>query len=84
MNGRQRLINGRSALAAFLTIVVLFIEICSELVGFNKLHPAASPKTFDEVVTEWPMLLGKSIFILAVCWLWFASQKKRTLFVVVF
>ena len=76
MNMTQSQMKERTVLATIFTVVVLAIKICSEFVGFNKLHPAASPKTFSEVVAEWPLLLGICVFAFAVSWLWLASREK--------
>jgi hypothetical protein len=66
----------RTVLSACFTVVVLAIKICSEFVGFSKLHLAASPKTFNEIVAGWPLLLGLGVFVFAASWMWLASQEK--------
>ena len=76
MNGNQKQMKERTVLALCFTAVVLVIKVCSDFVGFNKLHPATPPKTFNEVVAEWPLLLGIGVFAFAAGWLWLASQAK--------
>jgi hypothetical protein len=76
MNNKQRQMKERTVLASLFAAVVLSIKICSDFVGFNKLHPATPLKTFNEVVAEWPLLLGIGVFAFAASWLWLASQEK--------
>jgi hypothetical protein len=66
----------QTVLASCFAAAVLAIKICSDFVGFNKLHPATPPKTFNEVIAEWPLLLGIGGFAFAASWLWLASQEK--------
>ena len=63
-------------LASCFAAAVLAIKIISDFVGFNKLHPATPQKTFNEVLAEWPLLLGIGVFTFAASWLWLASQEK--------
>lgn len=76
MNGNQKQTKERTVLATFFTVVILAIKICSDFVGFNKLHPATPPKTINEIIAEWPLLLGVGVFAFAASWLWLASQEK--------
>jgi len=76
MNRTNGQIKERTIIATFFTVVVLVIKICSDFLGFSKLHPAATPKNFDEIVAEWPLLLGIGVFVFAASWLWQASQEK--------
>jgi Uma2 family endonuclease len=48
----------------------------SELVGFDKMNPAATPKSFSEVLSEWPRLLGVSVIVFVAVWWWQTSQKE--------
>ncbi len=63
------------AIGAF---IVYFVE---ELVGFNKMNLGATPKTFAEVVSEWPRLLGLSVLVFAGTWWWKMSQKEKETFI---
>ena len=58
MDNKQRQMRERTVLASCFAAAVLAIKIISDFVGFNKLHPATPQKTFNEVVAEWPLLLG--------------------------
>lgn len=66
-----------AAMAAF-AFSIYFIQ---RLVGFDKMNPGATPKTFSEVLTEWPRLLGLAVaFFLGALW-WRLSRKEKETFI---
>jgi hypothetical protein len=70
--------NWFAACMAIGAFIVYFVE---ELVGFDKMNPGATPKTFTEVVSEWPRLLGLSVLFFAGAWWWKMSQKEKETFI---
>jgi len=67
-----------AALMAIGAFIVYFVE---ELVGFDKMNLGATPKTFAEVVSEWPRLLGLSVLVFAGTWWWKVSQKEKETYI---
>jgi len=67
-----------AALIAIGAFIVYFVE---ELVGYDKMNPGATPKTFAEVASEWPRILGLSVLVFAGTWWWKMSQKKKETFI---
>jgi len=67
--------------AAAMAVFAFSIYFIQQLVGFDKMNPGATPKTFSEVVTEWPRLLGLAVaFFLGTLW-WRLSQKEKETFI---
>lgn len=58
--------------SALLIVICIFVQ---EMVGFDKMHPGATPKKFLEVLADWPRFLGMGIISFAGVLWWQMSQK---------
>jgi hypothetical protein len=64
--------------AAVLTAICVIGQICYQLTGFRKFGPQASPKSFLEILVEWPTFLAISTLVFLVTWWWQASTDEIT------
>lgn len=81
MSKSERYIKESIGFAAAMSVVALTIYFIQRLVGFDKMNPGATPKTFAEVLAEWPRLLGLAVaFFIGTLW-WRLSQKEKGTFI---
>ncbi|GLI37502.1 hypothetical protein KI811_08235 [Geobacter hydrogenophilus] len=76
MNRPERKLKDSIIIATAISIVAFIGYFISEMVGFDKMNPAKSPKTFYEIIDEWPRLIGFSAFVFVAVWWWQMSQKE--------
>src|SRR5689334_1617564 len=76
MDQRERHFNESIVIAAVITVFVLVSYFVSELVGFDKMNLGATPKTFSEVIAEWPRFLVLGMFVFSGSWWWHFSQNE--------
>ena len=76
MNRSEKRINESIAIAAAITTLVLVIYFISEMVGYNKMNLGASPKSFSEVLGDWPRFLSLGMFFFAGVFWWQMSKKE--------
>jgi len=81
MNKSERYIKESVGFAAAMSVVAFTIYFIQRLVGFDKMNLGATPKTFAEVLAEWPRLLGLAVvFFIGTLW-WRLSQKEKATFI---
>jgi hypothetical protein len=56
MNRNDKHIKESAIYAAAISVLAFVVYLVQELVGFNKMNPAATPKTLPEVLAESPRL----------------------------
>lgn len=76
MNRSEKRINESIVIAAAFTTLILVIYFISEMVGYNKMDLGASPKSFSEVLGEWPRFLSLGMFFFAGVFWWQVSRKE--------
>lgn len=77
MNRNDKHIKRSVIFAAGISAVSFIVYFVRELVGFNKMNPAATPKTFPEVLAESPRLIGFAALIFVGALWWKMSQKEK-------
>lgn len=77
MNRSDKHIKESVIFAAAISAVAFVVYFVQELVGFNKMNPAATPKTLPEVVAESPRLLGIAALVFAGALWWKISQEEK-------
>jgi len=81
MKNNDKNLNGSIYFAAVVAVITIAIDFIQRLVGFDKNNLAATPKTFQEAVAEWPRFLGIGlVFFLGALW-WRLSQKDKETFI---
>lgn len=82
MNKSDKHFNESVLFAAAMAVFAFILYFIQQLVGFDKMNPVgATPKTFPEVVAEWPRLLGLAFLVfLGTLW-WKLSQKEKETFI---
>lgn len=77
MSKNNQHINESIYFAAAMSAVAFTIHFIQQLVGYDKMNIGATPKTFPEVVAEWPRLLVTTAAVfLGTLW-WRLTQKKK-------
>jgi len=77
MNKSDKYIKESVIFAAAISAVSFVVYFVQELVGFNKMNPAATPKTLPEVLAESPRLIGFAALIFVGALWWKMSQKEK-------
>lgn len=81
MNRNDKHFNQSLIFAAAMSTLAVTIHFIQQLVGFDKMNPAATTKTIQEVVSNWPRLLGLGVvFFVGTMW-WKLSQKENETFI---
>lgn len=77
MNRGEKHIKQSLGFAAAISAVAFIVFVARELVGFDKFNPVATPKTFPEVVADFPRLLGFTAVVFVGALWWKMSQNEK-------